>query len=70
VARTRSGKRGPVLIEDMHEKLYRIENELHWYALDTGDPKEKALCETAADIIAGLKTAFIRFDRRSAKPWR
>lgn len=47
-----------------------LRDELRQHGEQTGDPKCAALCETAAEVVGGLETAFDHYINKSEKAWQ
>lgn len=57
-------------VQELHGKLRELADELRLHAEDVDDPRCAALCETSAEVVAGLETAFEHFLNKSEKAWR
>lgn len=47
------------LIEHLRQDIQKVD-----------EPKAQALFETSAEVLIGLKTAYIHYERRSEEAWR
>jgi len=56
--------------QDLHHKIKMLRDELRQHGEQTGDPKCAALCETAAEVVGGLETAFDHYIDKSEKAWQ
>jgi hypothetical protein len=57
-------------VEEFRSKLNVLEDELKAHAAEVADPKCAALCETSAEVVGGLKTAFDHFVTKEEKAWQ
>lgn len=48
-----------VLIEQMRQNIEKVE-----------DPKAQSLLETSAEVLTGLKTAYVHYEEKSEPVWR
>ncbi|MAU00214.1 MAG: hypothetical protein CL608_23995 [Anaerolineaceae bacterium] len=48
-----------VLIEHMRQDIEKVD-----------DPKAQALFETSAEVLTGLKTAYIHYEQKAEEAWR
>jgi hypothetical protein len=55
--------------EELHEKIRNLRDELKAHAEEVDNPKCAALCETSAEVMGGLETAFDHFLEKSEKAW-
>lgn len=51
-------------------KLRELISHLREDVSKVNDPKAKALFETAAEVLTGLKTAFKHYEQKSEEAWR
>lgn len=58
------------IVRELHEKILGLRDELHDHASQTEEPKCAALCETSAEVLGGLETAFDHFINQSEEAWR
>jgi hypothetical protein len=56
--------------EELHKKIQALSDELSSHANVIDDPQCAALCETSAEAMGGLSTAFDHFKNRSEKAWQ
>ncbi len=47
------------LIENMRQDIEKVD-----------DPKAQALFETSAEVLTGLKTAYIHYEQQAEEAWR
>ena len=57
-------------VEELHQKVKQLRDELKQHAAEVEDPKCAALCETAGEVVGGLETAFDHFLAKSEKAWQ
>ncbi|MBW3568570.1 hypothetical protein KY385_00360 [Candidatus Parcubacteria bacterium] len=55
---------------ELHRKLVELQEELSSHADIVDDPQCAALCETSAEAINGLETAFDHFMNKTEKAWQ
>lgn len=56
-------------VEDLHERIRDLRDDLKAHAEEVGNPKCAALCETSAEVMGGLEAAFDHFLEKSEKVW-
>lgn len=57
-------------VEELHQKVRALRDELKVHADEVDDPKCAALCETGAEVVGGLEEAFDHFLQKSEKAWQ
>jgi hypothetical protein len=57
-------------VETLQEKIRALQAELRAHGEETADPKCAALCETGAEVLGGLETAFDHYLEKDEKAWR
>jgi hypothetical protein len=57
-------------VQELHKKVRDLRDELKEHAGQTDDPRCAALCETSAEVMGGLETAFDHFLEKSEKAWQ
>jgi hypothetical protein len=57
-------------VEELRSKISALQNELKEHAEVVEDPKCAALCETSAEVLGGVKTAFDHFEAKEEKAWQ
>jgi len=57
-------------VQELHEKVKQLRDELKAHAAETDDPKCAALCETGGEVVGGLETAFDHFIAKSEPAWQ
>jgi hypothetical protein len=55
---------------ELHNKIQTLRDELSSHADSIDDPQCAALCETSAEAMGGLSTAFEHFKNHSEKAWQ
>ena len=58
------------IAQDLQRKLTTLRDELRNHANEVDDPKCAALCETSAEVLAGLETAFDHYRHKSEVAWQ
>jgi hypothetical protein len=56
-------------VKELQSHIRLVQEEMKRHAGETSDPKCAALCETSAEVLSGLETAFAHFLARSEKAW-
>lgn len=57
-------------IAKMHGKLSELINELREDIQALDDPQAKALFETSAEVLSGLRTSFEHFETNTEAAWK
>ena len=57
-------------VTELKEKLARLKGELKEHASQVADPKCAALCETSAEALGGLETAFQHYLAKEETAWQ
>jgi len=57
-------------VEELREKIQMLRDELKTHAEETDGPKCAALCETSAEVLGGIETAFGHYLEKSEKAWQ
>lgn len=57
-------------VTELKEKLTQLKTELKNHASVVADPKCAALCETSAEAIGGLETAFQHYLNKEEEAWQ
>ena len=57
-------------VKALKEKIAELSGELREHGERTPDPKCAALCETSAEVLNGLETAFDHFLAKSEEAWQ
>ncbi len=58
------------MVTELHMKVKSLRDELKDHAEITKDPKCAALCETSAEVVAGLESAFDHYLHKSERAWQ
>lgn len=58
------------IVQDLQRKLTTLRDELRNHANAVDDPKCAALCETSAEVLTGLETAFDHYRHKSEAAWQ
>jgi hypothetical protein len=56
--------------EDIKLKLGKLRDEVREHANEAEDPKCAVLCETTAEVLTGLETAYDHYLNKSEKAWQ
>ncbi|HVZ11684.1 MAG TPA: hypothetical protein VG965_01515 [Patescibacteria group bacterium] len=56
--------------QKLQRKVEELRDELKSHAAQVDDPKCAALCETSAEVLTGVDTAFDHFLNQSEKAWQ
>lgn len=56
-------------VQELQQKLQSLQSELQQHAAQVTNPKCAALCETSAEVLAGLATAFQHYQTKSEAAW-
>lgn len=57
-------------VEELREKIQMLRDELKTHAEETDGPKCAALCETSAEVLGSIETAFGHYLEKSEKAWQ
>jgi hypothetical protein len=57
-------------VEELRGKIETLQTEIKDHANTVNDPKCAALCETSAEVLGGLETAFHHFLDKSEEAWQ
>ena len=57
-------------VEALKDKIADLGEELREHGERSPDPKCAALCETSAEVLGGLETAFEHFLEKNEEAWR
>lgn len=56
--------------QKIQTRLYNLIKHLRQDVKRVEDPKAKALFETSAEVLTGLKTAYTHYDEEAEEAWR
>jgi hypothetical protein len=56
-------------MQDLKSKIKELREEIKAHADEVDDPKCAALCETSAEVLTGIATAYDHYINRSEKAW-
>lgn len=57
-------------VAELQAKISELGNELREHGAEVDDPSCAALCETSAEVLGGLETAFEHYQDRSEAAWQ
>jgi hypothetical protein len=58
------------MMQDLQDKIATLRDELRDHANQVDDPKCAALCETSAEVLTGLETAFDHYRNKNEAAWQ
>lgn len=56
--------------EEIHRKIREVRDLAKSHAAQVDDPKCAALCETSAEVLAGLEQSFDHYFAKNEKAWQ
>lgn len=57
-------------VKELQGKIAALRDEIKQHAQIVDDPKCAALCETSAEVLTGLETAFTHYLNKSEAAWQ
>lgn len=57
-------------VQELHQRIRQLREDLKSHANMVEDPKCAALCETSGEVMGGLEEAFDHFLQKSEKAWQ
>jgi len=57
-------------MSELHNQIQTLRDKLRTYGEQTDDTAAAALCETSAEVLQGLETAFEHFTEKSETAWQ
>lgn len=57
-------------VQDLCDKIGALRDEIKAHAEDVDEAKCAALCETSAEVMTGLETAFSHYLNKSEVAWQ
>lgn len=57
-------------VQEIRDRLQTLIDQLHGYIRKIDEPQARALFETSAEVLEGLKTAFAHYEDKSEPAWR
>jgi hypothetical protein len=61
---------GDAKVQKLKVRIGELRDELRAHAEEVDDAKCAALCETSAEVMSGLETAFRHFTEKEEKAWQ